>query len=394
MSKLQDNRIEKRIAVAIETSKSYPRELLRGVTEFSREKGTWQLTFVPITTETPPPEWFSSWQGDGILVRTHHLKTAESLTKLGLPTVELRSRDYLPENPFVGIDNARIGEFVARHFVLRGYGNFATLSYQAEVFFRQRFENFRDSIESCGRTCSSLEIDFEHFSESDHTMQRLVTWLQELPKPVGVFSITDSLGLHVLKACQMAGLAVPEEIAVVGCENDSTLCDISSPQLSSLEVDGFKVGYQAAALLEQMMAKAKPTAPVETLIPPKEIIARSSSDQLVVHDQVIRFALKMIREQATKGIRVADLCDQLNLSRSTLERRMEAAIGRKTKSEILRLQFKEVNRLLRDTEHTIEAISEMAGFKTASYLQASYAKRFGETPGAFRKRHQAGTTAA
>jgi LacI family transcriptional regulator len=206
-----------------------------------------------------------------------------------------------------------------------------------------------------------------------------------LPKPVGVLAGNDQLGVRVLEACQRAGIAVPEELAVVGCENEETLCSFASPALTSVQFDGGAVGYYAAELLSRMMRGGRPPK-VDRLVPMKRIVVRESSDDSVIKDGLVARAAQIIRENAISGINVEEVCQRLNASRSTLERRMKAALKRTPKKEILRIRFREVERLLRDTDLPVDVIAEQTGFVHSHYLHAAFKQRVGETPGQYRKR--------
>ena len=213
----------------------------------------------------------------------------------------------------------------------------------------------------------------------------LIDWLESLDKPVGIFATNDQLATRLLDACQRADIAVPEDVAVVGCENETTLCNFASPPLTSVKFDGETVGYQAAEALDRLMKGEAVSASEEILIPPKGIEIRASSDEFVIEDPIVLRAVRLIREQAFTGITVAEICSELGVSRSTLERRMRATLKRGAKAELLRVRFAEVNRLLKNTDLTIEAIAEMTGFAYAHYLQTAYRERFGIPPGQVRR---------
>jgi LacI family transcriptional regulator len=204
-----------------------------------------------------------------------------------------------------------------------------------------------------------------------------------------VFAANDQLGVRLLDACQRGGIAVPEEVAVVGAENEETLCTFATPRLSSVQFDGQAVGFVAAQMLDNLM-HGRAQAPLQQLVPPKGIVARESSDGCVIHDPLVARAVRIIRENASFGINVNDLCERLNASRSTLDRRMHAALKRTPKQEILRVRFRDVERLLRETDLTVEAIAAQTGFTHSQYLQTAFKEWSGLSPGQFRLAHQKG----
>ena len=310
---------------------------------------------------------------------------AEAIAATGVPVVELRSTNHLKGTPFVGMDNALIGEAVAEHFLSRGYRRFAAYTLDTETYFEERVLNFVTRIKSLGRECRILPARGEATPEDweQHQFQ-LIEWLATLMKPVAIFAANDQLAVHLLDACRRAGISVPEDVAVVGCENEVTLCEFASPTLTSVRFDGQTVGFRAAGLLDQLMSGITPDN-TTILIPPKGIEVRSSSDEFVIEDPIVLQAVRLIRKQAFTGLTVGEICKTVGVSRSTLERRMKATLQRNPKEELLRVRFREVNRLLRNTNFTIDTISEMTGFSQAHYLQTAYRERHGKTPGAYRK---------
>lgn len=375
----------KRVAILVETTRTYTRDMLSGVSRYLQTNGPWS-TFLELRAfESSLPPWLGNWDGDGILTRTHSPGMAAAIAAVGVPTIELRSTNYNQGIPFFGMDNALIGESVAEHFLNRGYPRFAAYTLDTESFFRERVRNFVSRVEKAGAPCAKLPAQSEASpSDWEEHQAELMRWLESLEKPVGIFATNDQLAVRLLDACRRAGIAVPEEVAVVGCENEETLCEFASPALTSVKFDGGTVGYLAAEALDRLMRGEK-VSHQPVLIPPKGIEVRASSDEFVIEDPVVLRAVKLIRERALTGITVGDICRVLAVSRSTLERRMKASLQRGTKDEILRVRFREVNRRLRNSDLTIETIAELTGFTHAHYLQTSYRERFGMTPGEYRR---------
>ncbi|MEM7698139.1 MAG: XylR family transcriptional regulator [Verrucomicrobiota bacterium] len=375
-----------RVALLVETTRSYTRDLLSGISRYLQSHGPWSTFLELRALDSTPPSWLSDWDGDGILSRTFGDEMAEAIASTGVPAVELRSTTHRFDFPFVGMDNSVIGQRVAEHFIDRGFRRFATYTLDSEEFFRERVTKFVERVEEIGLACETLAARSGSAGGDWETHQReLVQWLESLPKPIGIFAANDQLGFFLLDACSRAGIAVPEEVAVVGCENEESLCQFARPSLTSIQFDGETVGYEAASLLDQLMA-GEEVSRDPVLIPPRGIVIRGSSDEFVIEDPIVLRAVRLIREQATTGLTVAEICDTLRISRSTLERRMKATLRRGAKEELSRVRFREVNRLLRQTDFTIERIAEATGFSHAHYLQSAYRERFGMTPGEARKR--------
>lgn len=374
-----------RVALLIETTRTYTRELLAGVRRYLAEHGPWSTFLELRALDSSPPSWLRHWDGDGILTRTFTQEMSDLITATGLPAVELRSTRFGGGRPSVGMDNRFIGRMVAGHFQERGYRHFAAYSLHSEDFFVERVRNFASTVEALGARCWLLpETTSDSAKDWEKSQTRLMAWLAELPKPVGIFAANDQLGVRLLEACQRAGVAVPEEVAVVGAENEETLCTFATPPLTSVRYDGEAVGYAAASMLDRMMRGRKPR-PRQVLVPPKGFVVRNSSDEWVINDPLVAHAARLIREGVRSGINVDDLCRRLNASRSTLDRRMKAALNRTPKEEILRVRFREVERLLRETDLTIETIAAQCGFAHSHYLQAAFKEARGQTPGEFRR---------
>jgi len=276
-----------RVALLVETTRTYTRELLAGVRRYVAAHGPWSTFLELRALDSSLPAWLRHWDGDGILTRTFTPEMADLVAATGLPAVELRSTHLSGGRPMVGMDNAHIGRTVAEHFYERGYRRFAVYSLQTEPFFVERVRNFVTTVQNYNCPCSELpETSSDTVSDWELSQARLIAWLAELPKPVGIFCANDQLGVRLLEACQRAGVAVPEEVAVVGAENEETLCSFATPPLTSVRFDGHAVGYAAAELLDRLM-QGKAPRHREILIAPKGIVVRGSSDELVINDPLV-----------------------------------------------------------------------------------------------------------
>jgi len=377
------------VAVLVDTSRSYGRDIVRGIRRYVAEQGPWSLYLEPRDLRSSFPGWLQKWPGDGILARTVDANLLRELKATKLPVIELRTTVLKHPFPYVGMDNLIVGERVARHFLDRGFRRFACYLDNGERFFQQRCESFTATLKAQGFECSVFETDApsQGALSWDQHQQNLADWLSSLEKPCGLFATNDQLGFWVLDAARRAGISVPEQLAVIGAENDKTLCETAWPPLSSVQLRGQNAGYLAAKLLDEWMNK-KVIPPKETLLPPGDIIVRQSSDIVAVEDERVARALHYIRRKAADGIGVDDVAREVALSRSALERRMKAMIGRSPGEELIRIRFSQVERLLAQTDLTLDAIAERAGFKHPQYMAEAFRKRFEMTPGEYRKRNR------
>jgi LacI family transcriptional regulator len=310
---------------------------------------------------------------------------AQAVLKAGVPAVELRSPRLCPDLPWVGVDNHAMGEMVAAHLLERGFRNFAVLEMGTESYFKERRVNFMQVVKQAGFTCHEFNPGGqpERPSQWESNQESLSAWVHSLPKPCGVMACTDQLGFFLLDACARAGVSVPEQVAVVGVENDETLCTMGTPTLSSVRLNAEQIGYQAASLLARMMRGHKPPRrPI--LVEPMAIEVRASSDVLAIDDQQVAVAMQFIRENAADGISVNDILRNVPMSRSSLERRMKAAIGRTPNEEITRVRIEHVKLLLQTTDLDLAAIARRSGYSTSQYLVQIFRKSTGLTPGQFR----------
>jgi LacI family transcriptional regulator len=212
----------------------------------------------------------------------------------------------------------------------------------------------------------------------------LKKWLQSLPKPVAVLACDDDRGREVLEACQDASLAVPEDVAVLGVDNDELLCEISDPPLSSIALDTQRGGYEAAAALDRLMA-GQPVSNRRILVEPTRVVSRRSTDVFALQDRPIAMAVRFINDHVRHSIGVIDVMRYVGLSRRTLEVRFRKVMGRSVLEEITRSRLERARHLLLETDLPIQAVAESVGLKDANYLARVFHRETGMSPTAFRR---------
>ncbi len=370
----------------IETSNSYARGLLSGVKDFIRAHGPWNVHLSEHGRGDRPPKWIADWDGDGIVARIENKQIARALSDLNVPVVDLSSHRLLPGVPVVTTDNALISRLAFQHFVERGFRHFAFCGDGRFAWSIARGGHFDEYVREAGLTCEHYATPAGHDADSDPETDAIADWLRNLPSPVAIFACYDARGQQVLEAAQRAGLSVPEQVAVLGVDNDELLCELSPPPLSSVVPDTQRSGWVAAELLAKLMRGESVPADMHR-IAPRGVCTRQSSDTYAVDDPQISRALRFIREDACSGISVGELLKKCPMSRRVLEQRMKELLGRSPHEEITRVQLQRAKDLLVDTELTLEEIAERSGFRNAQYLSVVFKRETGTPPSEFRTEH-------
>ncbi len=378
------------VALLVETSREYARGLLRGIARYHQEVGPWSIFFEPHGLHDPPPAWLKSWKGDGILARIDDQRMCDAILETGIPAVDLRGALQDIPLPFIGVDNRPVSKLAFEHLLDCGLRNFAFCGTPQGENPNQdlRRDYFKERVEQAGYECSVfLGKGRKTRSQSWETQQQhIVEWLKELPKPVGIMTCHDDRGHEVLDACRRADLVVPDEVAVIGVDNDTYLCNLSTPPLSSIDVNSSRIGYEAAKVLHHAMGGENTAPGAELLGPPRGIAARQSTDMLSVEDEDVASAIRYIREHAVEGIQVRDVLKRANRSPSTLERRIKKLLGRTIKAEITRVRLSRAKLLLCETELPISKIALRTGFSEPKYFCDVFRKNEDMTASAYRNK--------
>ncbi|MBC8095275.1 MAG: DNA-binding transcriptional regulator [Akkermansiaceae bacterium] len=307
---------------------------------------------------------------------------AAAVAELSLPVVDMTPSRLLPQAPWVKSDDAAVARLAAQHFFERGFRNFAFCGDTRFQVSNRRCDYFKICVQGNGHPCHIYKPKHEALS-GDAEIDAIGRWLTELPKPIAVYAFNDGRGQQVLDGCRRAGLAVPEEVAVLGVDNDEVLCALSPPPMSSVILNPRRGGWEAAALLMLLMKGEKIPAS-EHFIPPVNIAVRQSTDVLAVDDPQIAKALRYIREHACERIGVKDVLRHCPMARRVMETRFRRLLGRTPRQEIVRVQINRVKELLLGTELPVATIADRAGFDP-EYISGVFKQETGLTPTEFRR---------
>jgi LacI family transcriptional regulator len=295
----------------------------------------------------------------------------------------------------VHVDDAAVARLAAAHLRERGFHHFGFLGIRGENWSEARREAFREALGIPRGGLEVFEIPRQTMSVTpwEEREEALARWIESLPKPVGLMAASDQVGPHVLEACRRAGVEVPDEAAVVGVDNDDTLCEVCNPPLSSVDAGHQTVGYEAAGLLDGLMQGASVTGR-SLRVQPQGMVVRKSSDVLATADRQVAAALRMIRELACEGLTAAAVARRLPVSRSVLQRRFRRETGRSLQEEIIQVRLQRARELLVRTDLPLIEVAERAGFKHQEYLGAMFKARLGTTPARYRQEAASAGSAA
>lgn len=383
----------RKVALIIESSRSYGRNLLRGVARFSRTQGNWLLLHEEMTIDAQPPDWLKDADVDGIIARVD-AHSIDLFRSLNVPIIDVRCRRTYPSVPQVETDDRVVARLAFEHLYECGFRRFAFCGYRGAHFSVHRLEPFRQIVQAAGCPLSVYETDsdsrasltsIERAGFADQ--EQLSQWLTEQQRPTGMLVCNDIRGQQVLNACRNLAISVPDDIGVVGVDDDDTICPLSDPPLSSVRPNAERIGYVAAETLDQMM-NGQPAPESVPQVLPSGVVQRLSTQVTAVEDREVAAACRFIRQQACEGIDVGDVVQFSKLSRRQLERRFREHLGRTPHDEITATQVAKVKQLLRETELTLEAITPIAGYSHKERLSAVFKRETGLTPGRYRTQHK------
>ncbi len=378
-----------RVALLIETSNSYARGLLRGIHAYVRDHGSWSTYLTEQGRGVAPPPWLNSkWNGDGIIARIENRRIANAVIRTKVPVVNVSSSQVARKLPRVATNGVAVARLAAEHLAERGLKSFGFCGDDRFEWSLQRSNEFARLIEKMGYVCDIYGAQRILKSALNWNQEEtaMIEWLRGLPKPAGVMVCHDLRGMQLLQVCQRMGLAVPDEVAVLGVDNDEVLCTLSTPTLSSIHQDTFRIGYEAARILDRWMHGKDPGLGMQ--IDPLGVVLRQSTDMLCLTDPHVATALRYIRDHACEGINVENVLAEVPLSRRALEHRFKKLLGHTPHDEILKLQFLRVKQLLTETSLPMATIATRTGFRHVEYLSAVFKQRFGMPPSEYRTAHQ------
>jgi LacI family transcriptional regulator len=377
------------IALLMGQDLSFCRDVIRGIRAYALRKPDWAFRNGPPDAQIIPS--LREWKPDGIIAELFDPTFARKLIRLRKPVIDIAL--WLPDSgvPTVDADHAAVGRMAAEYLLSLGLSHFAFFGSAKAEYSRIREHGFRKRLKEAGAETAVCYGEYLREAPTRTGWKRMESetdrWLRQLPRPVGLFACNDVLARSLADSCSRLGLHIPDEVALLGVDNDELECLLTSPPLSSIAIPSERIGYEAARLLDQAMAGRKSSAR-RIFLPPVRVVARQSTDMMAVRDPVVLGALRHIRSHAAEAINVTSVVSALGVGRRELERKFRVILGRSVLQEIRHTRIQQAQKLLAGTNLPMPAVAKQSGFSSAHRLAIVFHHTCGIPPTAFRRQSQ------
>ncbi|HHF3357501.1 XylR family transcriptional regulator [Haemophilus influenzae] len=378
-----------KIALLFNANKVYDRQVVEGIGQYIQASQCMWDIFVEdefiYHTDT-----INQLSIDGIIADFDDPKTVELLQHTLIPTIAVggsyKQADFYPHFPYVATDNMALVEMALSHLQEKGLSQFAFYGLQVNTHKHwsiERRDAFVELMEKNHYPIYLYEGVQVHAQNWLEEQQKLIVWLKSLPSHTGIIAVTDARARHLLQACEYSKISVPEELCVVGIDNEELIQYLSRVSLSSVEQGTREIGYQAAKLLHKLLNGQK-VSHTPILIPPITVHSRNSTDYRSLTDPLVIQAMHYIRHRACHRIKVEQVLDHLETSRSNLEQRFKNEMNKTIHQVIHEEKISRAKNLLQQTDISIQEIAEICGYSSIQYFYSVFKKEFEMTPKEFR----------
>jgi LacI family transcriptional regulator len=372
----------KEIALAFPRG-AHQEELINGVLRYAGEHGcNWTYITAPESLALSVLD-LRGWRGDGIIAALNTPAEATCAKSLSLPVVNISGT--LPKSPVprVIVDSRVVGELAAEHLIERGFQEFAYYGLRSVAYSVVRQEGFEARLAQARLRNTSLLMPPTYRARSMEwrdQQRKLVQWLGRLSKPVGLFAVTDYRARQALDACRQVGLRVPQQVAVIGVDNEEVICAHVQPKLTSVARNNQLEGYRAAAMLDQLIRR-KPVPSPEESIPPLGVVSRESTETVAFQDPRLCEAIDFLNNHIAAPLGVQELASHVGVSRRWMEYAFREALGESPYQYIRRRRLKMAQRLLEKNDRAkIYEVAQLTGFSSAKQFSMAFSQEFGASP--------------
>jgi LacI family transcriptional regulator len=387
-----------KIVVMIPTSRSWERQLLHGIGRYARYHGPWTLymdlpDYVAQQSTSKQLDWLDDAGIDGIIARVPGSYDIDDLIHTKKPFMLINIQRDLKNLPSIAPDCEGVSRIAVEYFHGKGFKNLAFCGFDDSQWCHERSKHFlqiageygieaQSFYETSGHTEDSGQFSKEWKAEEN----KMIDWLRQLPKPVGILTTNDDMGRHVIQTCNIAGIAVPEEAAVLGHGNDKLVCELCEPPLSSVDFNAESGGYQAAEILHQMIT-GEQVSKLRVVVKATHVVARQSTDIMAIDDPNMARAMNFISQNYKQNIKVTDVAHACGLSTRVLLNRFRKHLDRSPYEEICRVRCAAAAEILTGSNLPISSVAYAIGYDEIKYFTRTFSKVQGMTPTAYRKKY-------
>lgn len=379
-----------KIILLIDFTEDYGKSLLKGVTKYSKEMGPWLFCRMPLLYREDLSmdnivKFAKDWKADGIIAQFYNNSNINKLIAAKIPIIVEDFKERFKEFPNITGGYFETGQMGAKYFINKGYKNFAFYGFDNIVWSRERAEGFEDSIKKHGEKVHFFSPKkIENRELWFYKPSALSKWLTSLPKPIAIMACDDERAQNITEACKHSKIKIPEEVAVLGVDNDEITCNLSDPPLSSISLDTEQGGYEAAKLMHQLIEHTD-QEPHDIIVNATTIITRQSTDICATTDKQIAKALNFIHQNISNNINVEDVLKTVSISRRALEKRFLDVTGSAVYKYICQLRIRKFSDRLLESEKSIYEIAIEIGFNDNKNISRLFKQIHGCTPLQYRK---------
>ena len=371
----------KKIGILIDFAGGYGRDVLRGIMRFAQLLPDWEFVMPPMYA-LRQKRMINPRHVDGVIAMVHDRRTSTPFQRAQVPIVNTARTLGLARLRAVRLhsvvpDDEAVGHMAYQYFRERGFTQFGFCGHPTGDWSLARRRAFVAGAQGDGLKCHCVE----------HADEVPIDWIAKLPRPTALLAANDRYAWHAIDACRAVGVRVPEDIAILGVDNDELIVEMVRPTLSSIEMGGFRIGMEAARVLAELMA-VRPVSLDPHLVAPESVVSRGSTDVFAIEDEVVVEAIRFIRQNAAKPIRIQDILDTVAVSRRNLERRFRKALNRSLLEEMRQTHLDRARRLLRTTNLEMPAVARQSGFPSHVRFSTVFHEALGLSPTAFRRLHR------
>jgi LacI family transcriptional regulator len=389
-----------KIAFAHNNINHNTRGLMAGITEYIHNKGNWQLIVWPDSSHNSLS--FLKQRGcKGAFVSAQTTAKAKELLQLGIPVIAVSTAQNTFNLPFVSTDSEQIAKLAYEYFLKKKFRNFAFFGLTQAKWSLERVEYFSSYLAKAGyivHVFKEQQIPITNDSVPFTTLwtnttlntgrQRLAEWLKQLPQPIAILAGCDMLACYLSNITQETGFNIPDEIAILGVNNDQTICNICEPSLSSIVLNFKKAGYNAAKLLDNIISGRQAMTGQCVEIQPTHIESRGSTDVFAVDDPDIIRVLKYIRQNSNRPLQIDEIASHVYISKRYLQQKFRKTLGRSIHDEIVQAHFEIAKAMLVDTDLPIDEVAHRSGFLYTSNMRRAFKLLIGILPQKYRRQHR------